>query len=315
MDVAEFLVWAEQFKNWGRWGPDDEIGTLNHVTPEHIVEASRLVRKGRVISLAIPFNMDGPQRRTPTNKRFNAIHAMLKTGIDDPALFSDNPPILHVTDDMATLALQGQTQWDSLAHVIFKGRLYNDRPHYLVTGNGAERNSMDKTSNKIVGRGVLLDFPRYKGVDWLTPGTAITIDDLEGCAAAQGVEVRQGDFLMIRTGHVALCKAKRSWDGFVFSDCAGLSVHTVPWLFEKKVASVAADNFAVEVHPTEVEGQRIPFHLVAIAYVGLLLGEILDLDELAEDCAEDGVYEFFFVAPPLPITGSVGSPMNPQAIK
>ena len=75
------------------------------------------------------------------------------------------------------------------------------------------------------------------------------------------------------------------------------------------------DNFAVEVHPSEVEGQRIPFHLVAIAYVGLLLGEILDFDELAEDCAQDGVYDFFFVAPPLPITGSVGSPMNPQAIK
>jgi len=315
VELEEFLRLTEEHRNWGRWGEEDEAGTLNLVTPERLVRAARLVRKGRVFSLAIPFNQQGPQRRRPESKRFNPVHSMLKTGSDDPAMFTDNPPLLYTTDDMITMPLQSATQWDSLAHVIFRGRMYNDRPFYLVSGHGAQRNGIDKVAHRVAGRGVLLDIPRYKGVQWLEPGQAIYPQDLEGCARAQGVAVEEGDFLLVRTGHITMCKAQGDWGTFAGGDRPGLSVHTIPWLHQKGVAAVAADNYGVEVQPTEVPGVRIPVHIAGIVGMGLLLGEIFDLDELAEDCAQDGVYEFLLVAPPLPVTGAVGSPVNPYAIK
>ncbi|MBI2872201.1 MAG: cyclase family protein [Chloroflexi bacterium] len=311
MDAAAFTRFAEKYKNWGRWGQDDEVGTLNFVTPEHIVQAARLIRKGKVFSLAIPFDSKGPQRAREDSSRFNPIHTMLRTGAD----LGPKAPIRHSTDDMVVMPLQCATQWDSLAHVIFHGKMYNNRPASLVTSAGAEKNSIDKIRSRPVGRGVLLDIPRYKGVPWLEPGHSITTEDLEGCAAKEKVAVQEGDFLLVRTGHVTMCKSQRDWGTYAGGDRPGLSMHTIPWLYEKKVASVASDNYGVEVMPTETEGFRSPLHLAGIACMGLLLGEIFDLDELAADCAQDSIYEFFFVAPPLPITGAVGSPINPFAIK
>jgi kynurenine formamidase len=315
MNEAEFSQFAEKYRNWGRWGDMDEAGTLNFVTSERIIEAAHLIRKGRVFSLAVPFNRFGPQRPRPTSTRFNPIHTMLKTGTDDPSLFSSDPPLSHSTDDMITMPLQASTQWDSLAHIMFRGRMYNNRPHYLVTSDGAQKNSIDKISNRVVGRGVLLDIPRYKNVDWLELGQPITIEDLEGACQKQDVVVKEGDFLLVRTGHVTMCKAHDDWGTFAGGDGPGLSVHTVPWLYEKRVASAAADNFALEALPSKIPSAPNPLHLAALVGMGLLIGEIFDLDELAADCAQDGIYEFFFVAPPLPVTGAVGSPINPYAIK
>ncbi len=315
MKIEEFLTFADQYKNWGRWGPEDEAGTLNFVTPEMIVEACGLAKRGRVFPLAIPFDETGPQRPRHDSRRFNPIHTMLVTGFDGEGMTSDTPPIRHTTDDMITMPLQGATQWDSLAHVVFQGKMYNGQPYSMVDGKGAHKNSIDKIKSKDIGRGVLLDIPRHRGLPWLDVDQAIDGDDLEACAIEQGVTVKEGDFLVLRTGHIAMCRAQGGWGDYAGGPRPGLGLQAIPWLYEKRVASVSADNYGVELHPSEVEGLRSPLHLTCIANMGMLFGEIFDLEERADDCASDRVYEFLLVAPPLPVTRAVGSPINPYAVK
>jgi kynurenine formamidase len=177
------------------------------------------------------------------------------------------------------------------------------------------KNSIDKTKNKLVGRGVLLDVPRYKGVPFLQPGYAITVNDLEGTAAAQHIEVRSGDILLVRTGHMSTYLQKGNWNYFDLDTSPGVSVYTASWLHAKEVAAIGSDNYAVEVRPSELPPFRSPFHICAIPNMGLTLGEIFYLEDLAADCAADGRYEFLLVAPPLPVTNAVGTPINPYAIK
>jgi len=312
LDTNEFVQFAERFKNWGRWGPEDEVGTLNLVTPQHIVEAARLVRTGKVFPLGIPIDHTGPQRSRPDSKRFNPIHTMVRTGLDFPG---PEPPLMQGTDDIITMPLQGATQWDGLGHFLFRGHMYNGRPYTMVNSDGAVKNGIEKISRKVIGRGVLLDIPRHRGVPWLKGGEAVQAPELDACAAKQGVQVRDGDFLLVRTGNIAMCRAQGGWGDYSGGPRPGLGITVIPWLHEKRVASVAVDNYGVEVHPSDVPGLRVHMHPICIPLMGLLMGEIFDLEELAEDCAADGVYEFLFVAPPLPVTHGVGSPINPYAVK
>ena len=306
---------AASVRNWGRWGPDDEIGTLNYITPRCIAEASRLVTSGRVFALGIPLQREGPQ--SGTRARFNPIHTMFRDGGDQPR---DAAGVKEMqgyggSDDWIVMPLQCVTQWDSLAHVFDSGKMYNGYDASLVTSSGAARNSIDKTKDKIAGRGVLLDVPRAKGVPRLEPGYAITVEDLEETAAREGVEVRSGDILLVRTGFMSAYLDVGSWGQFDLDPSPGLSVYTAPWLHAREVAAIACDNYAVEVRPSELPGFRTPFHICAIPNMGLTLGEIFFLEELAADCAADGRYAFLLVAPPLPVTRAVGTPINPYAIK
>lgn len=274
---------AERCRNWGRWGPDDAAGTLNYITPEKIVAAARLVQKGRVFSLAIPFDQNGPQ--TGRGGRFNPIHTMIGDGSDAVA---GNQPFEHGfggADDIVTMLLQC-----------------------------AARNGIEKIAARVVSRGVLLDAARHKGVAHLEPGYAVTEEDLEGCARSQGVEVGTGDVVLVRTGQMGYCR-ENGWGRYAGGDAPGLSFHTADWLRRTEIAAIVADTWGVEVRPNEFPDSFQPLHQVMIPNIGLLVGEIFDLEELAADCAEDGRYEFLFVAPPLPITGAVGSPINPYAIK
>jgi kynurenine formamidase len=306
---------ALQVRNWGQWGPDDEIGTLNYITPESIVQASRLVTAGKVFALGIPLQRNGPQ--SGTRPRFNPIHTMFRDGGDQP---KDAASVLEMqgyggSDDWIVMPLQCVTQWDSLAHVFDSGKMYNGFDAALVTSSGAAKNSIDKTKDKIVGRGVLLDVARHKGVSFLEPGYAITVEDLDRTAAAEKVEVRRGDILLIRTGHMSTYLNKGHWNYFDLDNSPGVSVYTAPWMHAKQIAAVASDNYAVEVRPSELLPFRSPFHICAIPNMGLTLGEIFYLEELAADCAVDGRYEFLLVAPPLPVTNAVGTPINPYAMK
>jgi kynurenine formamidase len=315
MSEARLRQLAREVRNWGRWGPDDEIGTLNFITPDAIARAARLVTAGKVFALGIPLGRQGPQ--SGTRQRFNPIHAMFRDGGDRPR---DAAGVLEMqgyggSDDWIVMPLQCVTQWDSLAHVFDSGRMYNGYSADLVTSGGAARNSIDKTRDRIVGRGVLLDVARFKGVEFLEPGYAITVEDLDGCAAAGRVEVRRGDILLVRTGHMSRYLKKGSWDHFDLDDSPGVSVFTAPWLHAHEVAAIASDNYAVEVRPSELPPFRSPFHIVAIPNMGLTLGEIFFLDDLAADCAADGRWEFLLVAPPLPVTRGVGTPINPYALK
>ena len=312
-DIETVRELALRFRNWGRWGADDELGTLNHITPEKIVAAAGLVRQGKVFSLAIPFDANGPQ--TGFGGRTNPLHYMLQDGGDVASGAQDFVPGLRWCDDVVTMPLQCATQWDALAHIYFDGKMYNDRGTELVNSSGALANSIDKARDKIVSRGVLLDIPRHRSKDWLEPGEAIYPDDLDGAAERAGVVVERGDIVLIRTGQIAQVRSDGSWGSYSGGPAPGLSLTVAEWLATHEVAGYATDTWGTEVIPNETTDVFQPLHCVAIVNMGMLVGEIFDLEALAEDCAEDGVYEFMFVAPPLPITGAVGSPINPQAIK
>jgi kynurenine formamidase len=313
MDIATVRALAGKHRTWGKWGPDDQIGTLNYITPEKIVAAAALVRQGKVISLAIPFDANGPQ--TGFGGRVNPLHFMLQDGGDIASGAQDFLPGLRYCDDAITMPLQCATQWDALAHIYFDGRMYNDRGPEMVTSSGARANAIDQLKAKVVSRGVLLDIPRLKGKPWLEPGEAIAPADLDAAAARAGVAVGTGDIVLIRTGQIAQVRARGSWGDYAGGPAPGLSLATADWLAAHEIAGYATDTWGTEVIPNETPDVFQPLHCVAIVNMGMLVGEIFDLEGLADDCAADGVSEFLFVAPPLPITGAVGSPINPQAIK
>lgn len=311
MDDVKAL--ADKYKNWGRWGDDDQLGTLNYITPQKIVDASGLVKQGKVLSLAIPFDDNGPQ--TGSFGRFNPIHFMLQDGGDVSIGAQDHLPNIQYTDDAVTMPLQCATQWDALAHILYRGKMYNGYEAHHVNSTGAKKNGMENAKDKIVSRGVLLDIPRYKGKQWLEPGEAVYPEDLDGAAAMGKVSVGTGDIVLVRTGQIGQVRADGSWGEYSGGSAPGLGVDCAHWICEHEIAGYATDTWGTEVIPNETPDIFQPLHMILIVHAGVLVGEIFDLEGLAEDCASDGVYEFLFVAPPLPITGAVGSPINPQAIK
>src|SRR2546422_5017923 len=212
-DETTLRALAMKVRNWGRWGPDDEIGTLNYITPDTIAAAGRRVTAGKVFALGIPLDRQGPQ--SGTRQRFNPIHTMFRDGGDAPRTPAEVAAAQGYggSDDWIVMPLQCATQWDSLAHIFYEGKMWNGYDATLVTSTGAARNSIDKTTARLAGRGVLLDVARQKGVRSLAPGYAITVADLEATAAAQKVEVRRGDFR-----------------GFDLDDFPGVSIHTAPWM-------------------------------------------------------------------------------------
>lgn len=307
---------GKRLSNWGRWGNEDEVGTVNYVTSERVVRAAKLVSKGKCFSLSIPFDASGPQLRGGGLGRFNPIHVMLRTGSDIISGRISNRPVRELADDMVIMPLQCATQWDGLSHGYdLDAKMYNNRDASLVTSLGAQKNGIQNYRDKIAGRGVLLDIAKYMGIDWLEPGYGITPEDLSGCASRERVTLETGDFVLIRTGQIAQIKRRGDWGDYAGGDAPGLTLETLEWIHENRIASVAADTWGVEVRPNQTPDVSQPWHKIAIPRMGLLVGEIFDLDELAEDCSADSIYEFFFVAPVIPFTGAVGSPVNPIALK
>jgi len=304
---------AEKCKNWGRWGPDDEIGTLNFISPEDIVKAAQLIRRGKVFSLGLDFDNKGPQSGLWGN-RFNPIHTMTATGTDAVAGNQDKGK-LRYADDMISLPLQCGTQWDALGHIFYDDKMWNGYDARLVDSNGAQKNAIDKIKDRAVGRGVLLDVAKHVGVESLDEGMAITNDDLNETAESQGVEIKRGDFVIVRTGMMGKCLRAENWGGYAGGDAPGLAFETAEWIHEKEIAAICTDTWGCEVRPNETTEAQQPWHWVVIPMIGITMGEIFVVDDLADDCTADGIYEFFFCAPPLPITGGCGSPLNPIAIK
>ncbi|MGN5476375.1 cyclase family protein [Cupriavidus basilensis] len=312
LDRSVIEAMADRVCNWNRWGPNDELGTLNFVGPDELRAAAALVRKGKAISLGLDFNFHGPQ--SGWGGRFNPIHTMLATGTDAVAGNQDEVGIRYA-DDMVSMPLQCGTQWDALGHVFYGDKMWNGYDARLVDSTGAKKNGIEKTRDKMVGRGVLLDIARFRGVDCLGDGYGISSEELDECARAQGVELRRGDFVIVRTGQMEERLARGSWDGYAAGDAPGLRFETADWIHRKEIAAICTDTWGCEVRPNEVAGVNQPWHWVVIPMIGITMGEIFNLKELADDCREDGVYEFLFCAPPLPITGAVGSPINPIVLK
>ena len=304
---------SKKLSNWGRWGEDDHIGTLNHVTPQDIVDAAKLIKAGRVFALSIPLDQNGPQAGH-FGGRYNPIHQMLATGTDAVAGRQDWNRIRYA-DDTIDLCIQGATHWDALGHIFYGEKAYNGHDAKVVDSRGLHVLGIEHSRDKMNGRGVLLDIARHRGGEWLQDGDSISNDELDACADAQGVEVRRADFVLIRTGQMERCLSEGEWGGYAGGDAPGVKFENCYWCHEREIAAICTDTWGVEVRPNETPDANQPWHWVVIPAMGLCMGEIFFLEKLAEDCAQDQVYEFFFSGAPLIIPGGTGSPINPQAIK
>lgn len=307
---AELRELATKVRNWGRWGDDDERGTLNLIGPEHRAAAAGLVRDGRQISLSIPFDEHGPM--TGLIGRHNPVHTMTATGVD-AAQRMEMGGGARYTDDVVAMPLQCATHWDALCHLSYDGAFYNGFPAATVDALGAAHLGIDRTHDAFVGRGVLLDVARHRGVDSLEVTEAVGPAELEAVAVAEGVEVGPGDLVLVRTGLMGTWRRTGGWAGFAGMQ-PGLHYTTALWLHERDVAAVAADNAAVEHLGLSMPGVLLPFHMLALRDMGLSLGEYFDLEELGEACAALRRWEFLLVAPPIRFTGAVGGPANPVAV-
>jgi kynurenine formamidase len=305
---------ADKLSNWGRWGDDDQIGTLNYVKSEDVVSAASLVRRGKIFALGIPLDRTGPQTGL-FGGRWNPIHTMLATGTDAVAGRQDQTVRLRYADDAINMPVQGATHWDALGHIFLDDKMYNGYDARMVDSDGLGKLGIEHSRDKMVGRGVLLDIARYKGVEYLPDGYGISNNDLDATAKAQKVEVRSGDFVIFRTGQMERCRKEKNWGGYAGGDAPGLKFESCYWIHEKRIAAICADTWGCEVRPNETGDVNQPWHWVVIPAMGLTMGEMFFLKDLAEDCAEDKIYEFFFCGPPLIITGGTGSPINPLAIK
>jgi kynurenine formamidase len=299
--------------NWGRFGDDDQIGTANLFTPERVAAAARLVRSGKRFSLGLPIG-----RPTPGSYRAEPLHTYRFAAGDGVLGGGLGGEQFQTSDDYIVMALQASTQVDGFGHVGGDHTLYNGYWAGLVTAAaGARRLGMHKLAAQgIVGRAVVLDLARHHGVDRLDGGFGIGGDELEAVANAQGVTVGAGDIVLLRTGQIGWKLRQRAGTPEATTrDEPGISVRAIPWLADHDVAMIALDTAACEVVPPEPDIPFLTFHVGALRDLGLLIGELLDLDDLAADCAADGVWEALFIASPLPIVGASGSPINPIVIK
>ncbi len=284
---------------WGRWGTQDQRGAANLLTPERVLAALRTASSGRVYSLAIPIRGSGMPL---VGGRQAPLHFMTQDGGDYAARGKATGTM--VADDFLALCPSTATHVDALAHVWADGLAYNGVDGNTITSQGAQRLGIEH-AGPFVTRGVMLDVPRQRGLDALPASSPIDAAELAACALAQRVEIRAGDAVLVRTGWQSAYAAGTGWE----LREPGITLDAAHWLVERDVCAVGADNAGVEVQPA-AEGRGIPVHVELLRNRGIYLFELCALDELARDC----VYEFCFIAVPLPIEGGIASPVTPLAI-
>lgn len=313
MPVADAVAAAAgRVSNWGRWGETDVLGTLNFIDEAKRRSAVEAVRTGEAVSLSIEFGSDGPQ--TGDLGRFNPVHAM--TLIDGSPTRSF-PHGFGAADDVIMMPMQCATHWDGLGHIFDRGTAWNGRPAAeAVTVAGDRATGIERVSHAFVSRGVLLDVGRVIGGGELADGFAITTEHLDATMAAQGpsAAVTRGDIVVVRTGQLSRCR-RNGWGEYAGGAAPGLSFGTIDWVHDKEIAAIATDTWGAEVRPNEFPDAFQPWHQVAIPHVGLYIGEMFDLDDLAARCAHDGIYDYMIVAAPLAVAGGVGAPVNPIAVR
>jgi kynurenine formamidase len=302
LGVDVFQALFDRCSNWGRWGPDDERGTLNLITAEVRVRAARLVREGMTVSCAHPINTVGDSENSSP-----AMHFMVRAGD-----IADGVQVTSTADYLA-VAPHGvaHSHLDALCHFFWDGKTYNGRPIGMVTSTGARANAITIGQDGIVSRGVLLDVPRRYGKDWLEPDQAVTVGDLEAAERDCGVQVQSGDVLLVRTGRHARRRAVGAWDSR--SALSGLHHEVAPWLKDRGVALLGSDGVSdYRGHPFTATTH--PIHVLTLVAMGMQLLDNQNLEDLAAACAARSRWEFMFVVAPLKLIGGTASMVNPVAI-
>ncbi len=302
MTEADFRALYDRLRASRPWGPEDRRGALNYLTPAGVLAAMGEVRLGRTVSLEAPVD----DQVTDDNPD-PAHHPM--TGTADDA----KPTGLSFATDRIEMNVHGNadSHMDALCHVIYDGTLYNGVPASTVSSSGASELSIEVAGDGVVGRGVLLDIPRLRGVPWLEPGDCVTTDDLVAAEQAQQVRVGQGDLLFVRVGHRRRRQELGPWDAARVR--AGLHPTAMEFVAERKVALLGSDsnNDAAGDAADPVE---FPVHVLAINALGVHLLDYLQFGELVPACEQAGRWSFLCVIAPLRLHAGTGSPVNPIAI-
>jgi kynurenine formamidase len=309
LSLEQFDSIFEAVKNWGKWGPDDELGTLNYITPDVVRGAAGLVRSGRRVSMQVPIDtIAGPDNPNPAIHLVSQAHdidigsAGLRFGLDFFGMTCHGDAHTHV---------------DALCHVSYHGLTYNGKQaDEVMNSRGATQLGVEAYHDGLVGRGVLLDLARLRGVDWLEPGDIVDVAELEACERQVGLRIGPGDILVFRTGHhrrrAALGPRNNDYPP-AGEGRAGLHVDAAKWMHDRQVAAFLPD-YDGEVVPSTVEGMLYPIHVLQIVGMGMLTSDLLNLEALARMCIEENRWEFRVVGLPLRLPGATGSPWNPIAI-
>jgi kynurenine formamidase len=301
------LELAARVSNRGRWGDDDQRGTLNLIDQAAVRRGAASVRQGRAFSLAIPFDADGPQTGAIPG-RDNPSHEMVAVDVG----YTGDADGFCTSDDRMAMGVQAATHWDALSHVGYSGELYNGIPSSVVTEAGASKLGIEHMG-AVASRGVLLDIARLKGVDHFDDGYPITGDDLDQAAASAGLQIEAGDIVLVRTGQMHFLRIGEK-DRYR-TTTPGLSTKSIEWFHDHDVAGVATDTLVLECFPCEDPTVLLPVHMIHLRDMGLAQGQIWHLDDLAADCAADGQHDFLLTATPIPLTGGTGGMVAPTAIK
>ena len=292
-NAAEFDQLFNEVKNWGRWGPQDELGSANLVTDAKRKQAVSLVKTGLTVSLAHnPITEQTPDATSPFEHTMGG----------------------NFTTDTYKVSYHGyaHSHMDALCHIPYKGQNYNGfQSSEVNTAKGCTKLAIHNLKQGIITRGILLDIPRLKGLPFLEPGTAIYPEDVEAWEKKAGVKVSSGDAILLRTGRWARREQSGPWA--VSRNAAGFHASIGPWLKARGVAFAGSDA-ASEVTPTMVEGVALPVHTLMITALGIHILDNQDVEKLAETAAKLNRWEFQLVINPLPVTGGTGSPLNTMAV-
>ena len=292
LSAADIDAMFEAVSNWGRWGDDDQRGTLNLITPEKRIQAAALVSEGISVSLSQELSsVESVDNTTPLELVMTAQSGS-SVAMDELRIFYHGLTYAHL---------------DALCHARYNGRAYNGFDAADAGETGCATSGIEHIRQGVLSRGILIDVPRLKGVPYLDPGTPVLASDIEAWEREAGVSIESGDVVLIRTGRWG----KRAEIGpySLQGGSPGFHVTALPLLRERDVAVLATD-VGLDVVPAGVEGVVIPTHTVAIAGMGLLIIDNADLEALAETAARLNRWEFMFSVAPLPVVGGTGSVVN-----
>ncbi len=308
---------ADAPKNWGRWGPNDEVGALNFLTSEEVLRGVRSIKQGKVFTLGMAIGNKGGDPvwpgRTPAQRLMTQDKGYYVSGKLTPLRGG-----LEYADDFAVMFLQGSTQYDALGHTWYDDKIWNGYDAMTTTG-GLEKASVFPIAQRgVVGRGILLDVARARGKDALEKGEEIHLNDLLEVAKKQGVTIEKHDILVIRTGFLTRFFKEgpaKFYEGTFSEPGLSYSKELVQWFYEQEIPALCTDTIANETTIHKETGIVLPLHAALMCNLGVALNEICDLEELGQSCSEDGQYTFLYAAAPIKFRNASGAPVNPIAVK
>lgn len=280
--------WMQELSNWGRWGPDDQLGAVNLITRTKRREALALAVTGDVVSLLRPISLSEP----PDDPASTSAFVNLRVSSIDAGFLMKRQQLAYHGSILSHL--------DALCHAYHEGKVYNGVAlEEVFEEGGCRRMGISGLANGIVTRAVLLDIPRLKGLDALPDGTHVYPADIEAWEREAGVRISAGDAILLRTGR------------WVNGNSSGYDITVAPWLKERDVALVGSDGVQ---DVGQIPGTVLPFHKLVLVALGANIFDNLDLEAVAETAARLDRWEFLLVAAPMPNPGGTGSPLNPLAI-